>query len=210
MTGRELKPLFRKYLQEHLPAFVLKGRLVYLQPVDVLLRAFCFEPSSFDKSFTIECFIQPLFIPEEHLVFNYGTRLGKKGDKWFRPDTESEETIMQGVLLLMQERGIPYLNSIHSPSDLVKMIKGRREVLTLHDLQGIAYSLCYENNDRISILLAFDDLGASLEKNLDRSWAQKMKEQAVLLKQTYNQDANAAKELLNAWALETKAKLGIN
>jgi len=129
MKGREFEKLIKKYLLLHLPSFKVKKTELFLYPINYLLRAFSFESSQFDPyNFTIYVFVQPLYVPDDCIVFNIGSRLGIMaglGDKWWDYTPERESIIMDEILSLMKQHGVPFLQRIQTPQDLVEEIKRR-------------------------------------------------------------------------------------
>ena len=78
MKARQIERLARKHLLPVLPEFAVRGSLVYRRPVGDLLYALSFETSSFASSrICVEAFVQPLFVPEDGLWFDFGARLGE-------------------------------------------------------------------------------------------------------------------------------------
>ena len=127
MKGREFERLIKKHLLPHLPGFKVKKAELFIYPINYLLRAFSFESSQFDRNrFTVYVFVQPLYIPDDGVVFNIGDRLGNMAglrDTWWDYKPEKETLIMNEILYLMQQYGVPFLQRIQTPMDLVEEIK---------------------------------------------------------------------------------------
>ena len=67
MTSKQIGSLGRA-LSSEFTNLVCKKSLLYIRPVDRLLRGVCFEGSSFDRSsFYATMFATPLCVPTEHL-----------------------------------------------------------------------------------------------------------------------------------------------
>jgi hypothetical protein len=60
-----------------LPGFAARKSLVYRHPVEFFLCGISFETSSFSSdSVAVTAFVQPLYVPQDHLVYTFGFRLG--------------------------------------------------------------------------------------------------------------------------------------
>ncbi|RMG20440.1 MAG: hypothetical protein D6732_28670 [Methanobacteriota archaeon] len=127
MKSREFEKLIKKHLLPHLPGFKVKKNRLLLYPINYLLRAFLFESSQFDpNNFTIEVFVQPLYIPQDFISFNIGSRLGSMADDghdWWDYTPKNEVLIMNEILSLIKKYGVPFLQRIQTPLDLVEEIK---------------------------------------------------------------------------------------
>jgi hypothetical protein len=133
MKATLVNRLSKQYLLSDLPSFSIKGHLLYSLESDYLLHGICFESSSFSStSFTIEVFVQPLFIPSEYIYFSFGNRLGsmEKGyDYWWEYSTEDEETIMDDIKSIINSKGKEFFKQC-------KSLKG----LILHDFGSSMYT----------------------------------------------------------------------
>jgi hypothetical protein len=94
MTTKEFVALGKSLLPK-LPGFAVKGSLMFIPPVECVLRGIHFDGSSFDKrSFSVTTFALPLCVPTNHLYLNFGTRVRHKGggDRWSMrtPDLREE------------------------------------------------------------------------------------------------------------------------
>lgn len=65
-----------KLINEQFPEYRLKNNLLVRAPIGCILCGILFESSAFSKeSFYINAFVQPLYIPAEHLVLTCGMRV---------------------------------------------------------------------------------------------------------------------------------------
>jgi len=73
-----------KQLSPDLHGFAINGPLMFIRPVNRVLRGLYFEGSSFDaKSFYLWAFFLPLCVPTKHVSFNLGKRIrGGGGERW--------------------------------------------------------------------------------------------------------------------------------
>jgi hypothetical protein len=123
MKSQLVRRLSKMYFLPNLPGYIAKGHLLYQQDLEHILRGFWFESSAFDRdSFTVEVFVQPLYIPVSHLSFTFGHRLGSLGkgyDIWWKYDEETEALMMQEILSFMMSAGIPFLEERSSIEKLI-------------------------------------------------------------------------------------------
>ncbi len=149
MKAKIVNHISRKYLLPNLPDFSVKGHLLYHQDIQYLLRGFCFESSAFNReSFTINVFVQPLYVPRNYLSFTIGNRVGllnKGRDIWWDYEEAQERKIMEEVLSLILSDGIPFLEKHKSLKELThqyqKSDKGARENKHVIEAVGYAYVL---------------------------------------------------------------------
>jgi hypothetical protein len=65
-----------KLINEHFPDYRLKNNLLVRTPIGCILCGILFESSAFSKeSFYLNAFVQPLYVPAEHLVLTFGMRI---------------------------------------------------------------------------------------------------------------------------------------
>ncbi len=116
MKKKEFEAIGKRLLPD-LPNFAVKGDLLLIRPLGCALRGVCFNRSIDPRSFYVEIFIQPIFVPSEHIGFNIGWRLrgGSGGsDSW---DADVPNLIMALSAGLRRE-ALPFLSRIQSPRDI--------------------------------------------------------------------------------------------
>ena len=218
MKGREFERLIKKHLLPHLPGFKVKKAELFIYPINYLLRAFSFESSQFDpNNFTIEVFVQPLYIPQDFISFNIGSRLAMVaglGDRWWKYSPEEETFIMNEILSLMQQYGVPFLQRIQTPMDLVEEIKRefpKEDYPDSYYNEIIAFSFILsekfkdalqELNRLIYILKEFPELE---EWQLDR-----MKRAETLRDMLKKNKKQEAIQLLKEWTVYTARNLRLD
>ncbi len=210
MKARELKKLYHESLQAWLPGYTCCKRLIYQSPVELFLKGLYFESSAFDQSFTVECFIQPLYIPREHLVFNIGRRLGGRAGRWFEIDEIQKPQGLEELRELLENQGLSFHRLIESPVDLVTMLQSDTAPITVPRQEAIAYSMCLDdlaNHDEVR--KAFNDLRKLLDPDLQTKWVQDMDDRATQLLGNFNRSPKAARELLQDWAARTRGSLNL-
>lgn len=197
MKANQWKPLFRSYLLPHLPHFKIRGSLLYAEPVEWLLRGFSFETSGWDSaSFYLWFFVQPLYIPSDHIYFLFGKRIA---DSNLRIEQGREEECMSVVLDFIQQQGISFIEQVHTPEDLANKAR------TIHPspsdpnvCETIAYSLIlsgrYDDADKeLKRLLAY------LEPQATSSWDFQQMGRLYSIHQSLLRDPMVAVQKLQDW-----------
>lgn len=157
MKAYQLMRVVKQHILSSLPSFKVKrSTLLYETPIEMILRAFYFQTSYLDKeSFTVWAFAQPLYVPSDHIVLNIGGRLGwlwRNRDIWWTiqlGDVESEYRTMQDLLGWIQKVGLPFLESIKTPADIIQWIRKQSgNPSDEHYQEIIAYSYVLLGNYR--------------------------------------------------------------
>ena len=215
MKAREVQRLYKSYIQPVFPEFFIHGHLLYLKPVDYLLRGICFESSGFDKNrFNIYVFIQPTFILRDYLWFSFGDRLHymiKGIDHWWTIDDQNEKEIMTTVVSLLSQAKSSYLDQIIEPGDLVKRlpkmvdinnsIVGQQTIAFTHILSG----------EKEKALVALDLLSKTLDdyylENTQRILVKDWSQQVDDIRNRLLESNEKVIELLELWRRETMKSL---
>lgn len=216
MKANQVMRLVKQYILPHLPGFQIKrSSYLYATPVEMILRGFYFQTSYLDRTaFTVWVFVQPLYIPKEHVVLNIGGRLGwlkKDEDIWWQwsPDEpEHEEPTLLNVLEFIQEVGLPFLEQLQTPADLIRRgakISGVPK--NCYGQEVIAYSYILTGDYRKA-----KQLLARLYRELRRDekdylWMGEMADRAELLLETLDRDHREAVRLLHEWRDSTLRNL---
>jgi hypothetical protein len=123
MKSREMQKLAKQYLLPHLKHYAAHGHLLIRLPADFFLCGYCFEGSSFAHDrFTVCAFVQPLYVPSDHIVLSYGKRLGNiigKPEKWWEIDLRSSSIVMDDLLGFMQSQAEPILQSFDGAKSFI-------------------------------------------------------------------------------------------
>jgi len=189
-----------------LPGFACKGWLLYAHPVSHILRGFCCDGSSFDPSiFTVTVFVLPLYVPTTHLHFNMGNRLkDERGcDKWWNIQ---EPDLAKKLLNSIQREGLPFLDGVRQPSQMVALVERLPGNTNPHSLEAIAYSLAMAD-DYVAAETALDRLVKALDVKI--GWQAEMMERAKQLGEKLNTDPQGVKQLLTEWEQATVRSLGL-
>ena len=79
MRRQVVEKLAREHLLSDLRGFVVTRGIIHKTPIGGLLRGFWLDSSAFDKySAYVYVFVQPLYVPEDTLVFSFGKRLAAR------------------------------------------------------------------------------------------------------------------------------------
>jgi hypothetical protein len=123
MKNKIMNNFFIKYISKVLPDYDNKGSLIYHNNLDYFLKGLFFQSSAFSStSFTIEVFVQPLFIPADNYYFLIGDRLGAlhdHRDKWWDYSKDDEEAIAIDIIHRIQKDAIPFLNHFNKPEEFI-------------------------------------------------------------------------------------------
>ena len=216
MRTKDAQRLAEKYLLPHLPGFIFHKKLLYISPIEQLLRGVFFYSSAYERwTFTIVAFIQPLYIPEEHTHSLYGGRLGNLSggaDEWWTIDETNEVQVMNEVLHTVQKEALPFLNKIKDPSDFVKKYMRRERDPGIHYMEAVSYSLVMVGKYRKARKI-FDRNLKTLDKAMRGEYALpylgEMAERVKLIKNALNENPENAIGILNGWREETLRNLGL-
>jgi len=228
VTSTELKKLATRYLLPSLPGFAMTGRLVFVLPVEHLLRAFYFESSAFSRtSFCVEVFVQPLYLPLDHLAFMHGGRLGTiegKREHWWEYEESNEATIMEEVLALMQQEGRHVFERFKSLKDVPAFLHVFERFKSLNDFvknaitrktnphspyppEMVAYGAILIGNARLAHKM-FDRLEKTLEDEQDRmDYEEEILRRSRMVREAFTKKPDSAVAILNEWREQTAANL---
>jgi hypothetical protein len=146
---------WRRFVDEWLapatPGFE-RSRLVLHHPnTGSLLRGLTKGGSSADR-FCIDVFVQPLFVPGDHLVLSYGGRLGSLTggpERWWRNDLA--DGTREEVVSLLRTEGLPFLASTETLDQFALLVartgNGQLDPNRLEALVGTAILM----NDSASV-----------------------------------------------------------
>lgn len=214
MKSSEIKRLSTKYLLPHLPEYLVKGSLLYAQPVEQLLRGFVFESSGFDRTaFYVWVFVYPLYVPAPDIPLTFGERLGGGAKRW-RPIAGQEGQVMGEILLEMRSKGLPFLDQVRTPADLASVASAKAPSApnNPHILEAEAYSLILAGRyrDARMVLERVEQLARDLLKaNATALWLEEVGARAKLIREKLARSPDEAITLLDQWRLEMLTKLGL-
>lgn len=186
-----------------LPGFTVNGSLLFVQPIGHVLRAVCFDGSSFDANlFFVHVFLQPMFVPASHIIFNIGWRLGGGSHRWDIKDANIQNEL--GAAL--KREVLPFLKRVESAQDFVAAIESLPISADAYARQATAYAWAMAGNVERSV--------EEIEKlvrmlNVKVSWQNEMVERAEMIKKKLLDDPSKAQAQLEAWESATLQNLGL-
>lgn len=202
MTTRQFVALEKRLLPKF-PGFAIKGRLMFLTPLEHTLRGFSFEGSAFDKtSFYVTNFFMALCIPRRHLIFNLGERLRERGSDRWSANEENFETILRSEM----GKQLLFLTQLKTPMDVVDAAVRRGNPKDPYRQETIAYMLAFAEQVKAAIQ-ALDGLLAMLDTGVQ--WQHEMAIRARLLRSKLVDDPRSARAQLELWKKETLQSLSL-
>ena len=215
MKSKLVERFCSKYFVPSLPGHRIKGNLLYIADVDYLLRGYSFESSAFSKNrFTIEVFIQPLYMPVDYLFFNFGNRLGtlsKESDFWWEYDETKENEMTSDILSMIKKFGEKFLDKGRSLQSFVNEFD-KPDILrnpNNKEAVGNAYILLEEYR-RPKVLMngLHHSLVEQINKNPEIDWLTHMDNRVLTLLDLLNKgEFRKAKQQLLDWREYTLSKL---
>ena len=115
MRIRDFQPYIRRLLAEF-DGFTSNRDLVIAQPVNRILRGFCFDRSIEKTAFYVNAFIQPLYEPATTIALPLGDRLEPYG--W----NSAESGVADEIVAAARTKGIPLIEGGSSPERLAEWI----------------------------------------------------------------------------------------
>jgi hypothetical protein len=177
--------------------FVLYKNNLIQQPVNHLLKGFCFDKGN---HLYVHLFVQPLYVPSEFQYLSFGWRLsgtGKYGEMFLLDDESMEYTKSEIGRLIQQEKDL--LLSIKTPLDFfntfllgdLKLLQSKSKDMNYQ--QGLACTQAYIYPEKACAIVDrfFKNWDSADRKELP--WMQQIKNNMMLLK-----DACSSKEQVHA------------
>ncbi|HKV93599.1 MAG TPA: hypothetical protein VJW20_13715 [Candidatus Angelobacter sp.] len=197
-----------KRLEQIFQEFAVKDQLMILQPTEHTLRGFHFDGSSFDKkSFYVNAFFMPLYVPAEQIHFTFGHRIrDEKGDRW-----SIEMPRLEFILRETMRKELEFLRTLQT----LQGVAGALETLTQpndvdyvnpHCYEAFAYTLAKIGDHS----RALDVIEMLLKRaNLAVAWENEIASRAQFIGATLRENPKKADAQLAAWAIENVSKLGL-
>lgn len=203
MTKKEFQEIGKSLLRD-LPGFALNGQLVFICPIDAILRAFFFARSIDPRGFYVEVFFQPLFVPVEVIGFNIGWRLGGGSYLWRAEDP----ALIEKLSIAIKREVLPFLLPPKSSAEVAQVIASLQASEDPYVQQAIAY--CFAHMGYIDkAIKELDRLLQILDIEHKFEWQTEMSDRAVLLKSLLQTDPPKARHQLNAWQVLSSRNLGL-
>jgi hypothetical protein len=205
MKKKHFETVCKKMLPD-LPGFACKGWLLYAEPIGHVLRGFCCDASGFDpEKFTVWVFFLPLYVPRKYVSFEFGDRLkdARGCDIWWNL---SDPRLRDELLVSIQRDGLPFLEGIKQPADVVTAIHRLGADSDPYKMEAVAYSLAMAD-DVAAAQQALERLTKALDRGIP--WQAEMMERAMQLARKLGVDPQEAKRQLAEWEQATVKNLGL-
>lgn len=218
MRGSQVERLCKRYLGRVLPGFACRKTLLIDEPASLLLRGFLFESSGLTaQAFYVRAFVQPLYVPRNHVVLTHSIRLGG-GSHFWEVDQQSEAEVMSDVLLRIRSDGLSFLDARREPIAFAATAARRQD--SWGDpalLEAIIYSkFLGDDVDRLPRYISrFYDVAADADEwrkglgaeipTAERQAIERVQEFEAALKE----GAPVARRLLMKWRDYTATRLGV-
>lgn len=198
----------KEHILPHLPSFALRKGLLYRQPVEMILAGFDFETSDFvPEWFRVWVFVLPLYIPKEYIYYTYGRSLGDMKfwgrHDWYTMPAGSEEEVMGKVLQDIQRYGLPFLNRVYTPADMLREARKLAAGYDQYVLEVIAYSQVLVGEYQQALHSLQRLVQWCLKEEQKYEWMPAIRERAVLVQQALRRNPSEAVELLHQWRDDT-------
>lgn len=200
MKTHPIKSLYQSLCRD-LPGFEIKGRLLFQSSYAEILKGFCVDDSSHSPAhFYVWAFVQPLYVPAVTIHFNFGQRLGEgAGRRW-----EWEEVDLVSALSVeMLNAKTSFLDHVGTPKALAEYINRFCDDTNPNNLEALAYSFLLAG-DQTSADAAFERLSDRIDPGIE--WQRASGDRAKAIQAC---NADAAKELLHQWCIDTIRQLRI-
>ena len=201
MTNKELSALSAR-LQRYLPDCEAKVGLLYLTPVRHTLRGVLLNRSGDHRAFYVTVFLQPLFVPADHIVLNLGWRLGGGSHTW----NADADGVLDDLAARLRGEAWPFLSPIESVDDVVVAIRKLNKPADGYAQQALAYSLARAGCTQEAINELERFVGGL---NPEIKWQREAADRAIRLISLLTADDAEAQRQLRAWEEQTARSLGL-
>jgi len=206
MKSREWQRLVTATVLPAVPDLVLTRGVVHEPDTRWVLRGLARDSSAFSQDFAVLVFAQPLYVPTDHLVFSYGTRLRRVGatsEAWWSPTAAAMPV---ELVASIRDQALPYLATVRAPSDLLRDAQARATALTDPNiLEVITYSAILAGDDAV----ASNALQAATNLRPPKGWQRAVTDRLVGLGRAWAENPSAGLAQLQAWRDQTAAALGL-
>jgi hypothetical protein len=142
MKGRDLQKFVERHLLPSLSGFAFGRRVIYAIPIEHVLCGLLFDSSGFSaETFYPHAFVQPLYVPSEHLVLSFGDRLPGVWKFAVGREQELADRLVQNI----RKQFMPSVASLRTPELFAKNASRfswfRKS--NPHLAQAMAYSLAF-------------------------------------------------------------------
>jgi hypothetical protein len=168
VKGSVVERLARNHLLPKLPGFVARRALVYRRPLDAFLRGLSFDTSAFASGrIFVTAFVQPLFVPDDALVYTFGFRLG---DDFWDIDEKDPDPTFEAIGEAARREALPFFEQLADLDGFCELVPkwATAEPKKLKSLQSLDDPVVTEALGYAELLRGRKDHGARLlEKTLE-------------------------------------------
>jgi len=197
-----------KQLLPQLPDFVVDKNLVFISPVENILRGLSFGGSVDANTFYVSKFFLPLYVPYEFVHDAFGERLRINGNQGWRND---DPNLIKNLIDTIHSEAIPFFNSVCALTGVLNYLKTNIDIsgprVNSHVLEAYAYTLI-KFGGYSPARKSLAELKQML-KGDTVPWVMKQRSRAQLIEEKLSQNPEAALAQLEAWKAETVSKLGL-
>lgn len=123
MKGRVWERLAKEHILPDLPGFAVKGRLVFRAPVGLLLQGVVLNGSIDPNGGYVEDFVQPLFVPADHITISNGNRLRRNGQQYWPVLPDDPVSGVLAVRDVILAEAVPFLDRVGTLSGFARYIE---------------------------------------------------------------------------------------
>lgn len=200
MTNKEFENI-GKELASQFPGFVARGQLLFIRPINGVLRGIFFDRSIDKRSFYAQMFALPLCIPAKFIWFNFGWRLGGDCTTWNADDSN----LIRNLTAALKREAIPFLSLIKSPGDLAGAADSLAKSGDIGVQQAVAFALA-RGGEVNRAVAALDRLIDLMRKT--GFWIEEIQRARALRSQLLGNPIDAQRQL-DSWEEETVKNLGL-
>jgi hypothetical protein len=197
-------------MNEVLPHFsdcIVKGRLLYERSRTGILRAIYVDRTSNPASSHIYYFVLPLYVPSEHLSFNFGDRLSQAdhgGQGWTLDAGDVGQ--IQRLIKQISTKKTEFLDKLQTPHEFAEYYSRAGEMPDIHKDEAVAYSwvMC---GDKDKALVA---LAKVLAYDAPYKWIADLQTRAANIHDDLlSGDSDRVRLRLEKWQAESESVLGL-
>ena len=187
----------------------LKGHLLFATPVNELLKGVYLESSAYSPAdFSVNVFVQPLYVPATSPVFSFGYRqkTGANREWWHFEETDITQVgweLAQAINTAERD----FFPQVATAADFHRRYRPQQRTAASY-YEAVVYSACYagleKKAEEVKGLLHF--LQTSKEVNLEWEWVQQMYQKTQQLQLLLTQ-SEPVRPLLEHWRVETMRHL---
>lgn len=206
MKGRDLQNFVEKYLLPSLSGFAFVKRVIYAVPLENVLCGLVFDSSGFSaQKFHPHAFVQPLYVPNEHLVLGFGHRFSSVWKFAVGREQDLADRLIQNI----REQFTPLVVSLRTPGLFAKNASKFSwfNKSNPHLAQAMAYSLAFSGEWKSATkwLRAVEEI---IQKSKPKQeWEVALAGECRRFQDLLASDPEGARGQLAAWSEQTRSCL---